>query len=176
LFDEFAVPQIYRNKYTFFESIIFADIQHWKRRYALYTNMKSYPSIYEEFSARCCPINFSHQIFMWVDGKVYQFYWVNGKIESREYIYIHLQKRKWKLCGSLSKDMVISQNGVFPVVLEETDMMQLIKQYNPYSLFADTVDDLCEFVRHCWSYFKRKVIRTERDRIVVDKKARRRFF
>lgn len=168
LFDELALIRIYKNNYPFFDKIIFADIWPSRKRYTMCTDLKYYPSIYKEFSERCKPINFRYQIFMWMDGKIYQYYASDNGIKSREYIYIHIQKRKWKLAGSFSTNMVISQNSVIPVETEDLDIPRLIEKYNPYNWLADMTDDVYEFLRHCWSYFKRKVIKVEANRIVVE--------
>ena len=164
LFDELALIRIYENHYPFFDKIIFADIWPSRRRYTMCTDLKYYPSIYQEFSKRCDPVNFRHQIFLWMDGKIYQYYASDDGIKSREYIYIHIQKRKWRLAGDFSRNMVISQNSVIPVETEDLDIPRLIKKWS-----ADMADDIREFLAHCWSYFKRKVIKIEPNRIVVEK-------
>ena len=133
------------------------------------TSLKYYPAIYEEFSRRCDPVNFRHQIFMWMDGKIYQHACSGGKWISREYIYIHIQKRKWKLEGAFAENMVISQNKVIPVSPEEMDLAQLIRKYNPYHGMADLMDDAQEFVQHCMSYIRRKILKTEKSRVIVEK-------
>lgn len=170
LFDELALIQIYQEKFSFFDKIIFADIWPSKRRYTMCTQLKYYPSIYQELEKRYNPINFKEQIFLWIDGKIYQYYIEDNKIGRREYIYIHMQKRPWKLDGEFSNQMYISQNRVCACADGYLDIPKLINSYNPYSASQDYLDDICEFVEHCWSYFKRKIIKTEQQRIIVESK------
>ncbi len=167
LFDELALIRIYNN-YTFFDKIIFADIWPSKKRYTMCTQLSYYPSIYKEFAERCNPVNFKNQIFMWVEGKIYQYYVTNKQVEKREFLYVHIQKRKWKLKGDYSNRMVISRNSVVAVA-EDADVGRLIQMHNPYIWMEDVTDDVFEFIQHCWSYFKRKIIKIEPNRIVVEK-------
>lgn len=168
LFDELAINRIFKNNYLFFDKIIFADIWPSKKRYTICTKLSYYPSIYKEFAKRCNPVNFKNQIFMWVEGKIYQYYVANKQVEKREFLYIHIQKRKWKLKGDFSDRMVISRNSVIAVE-EDADVSQLIQTHNPYIWMEDVADDFFEFLQHCWSYFKRKIIKVEPNRIVVEK-------
>lgn len=168
LFDELGIIHIYDGNYPFFNKIIFADIWPWKKRYTMCTFLKYYQSIYDEFASRNNPINLEKQIFMWEDGKIYQYYEVDNKIEKREYIYIHIQKRNWFLDGQFSNRMIVSDN-VVKAVNEKECILQLISHYNHYSFLRDRYDDMLEFLKHCWSYFKRKIIKTEHERIIVEK-------
>lgn len=169
LFDELAITRIYKERYSFFDKIIFADIWPGKRRYTMCTHLSYYPSIYEEFCKRCDPVNFNRQVFLWEDGKIRQYYQEKGRTESREFLYIHIQKRKWKCKGAFSNRMVVSQNSVIALDETDTDIGRIIDRYNPYSWVADRYDDAIEFLVHCWSYFKRKIIKTEPSMIVVEK-------
>lgn len=51
--------------------------------------------------------NYSEQIFIWKEGKVYQLVKKNGNIKSKEYIYMHWQKRKPVIIGSVTKEKVM---------------------------------------------------------------------
>ena len=169
LLDELAVNHIYKNQYPFFDKIVFADIWPGKRRYTMCTQLSYYPSIYEEFCQRCKPVNFKRQVFLWENGKIWQYYQENGRNGAREFLYIHIQKRKWALEGEFADRMVISNGIVKALTSEEQDVGQLIDRYNPYSWVADGYDDVEEFVLHCWSYFKRKIIKTEKTKVIVEK-------
>ena len=132
------------------------------------TDLKYYPSIYEEFRKEYNPVNFKNQIFMWEDKKIFQYYIENEVIKSREYIYIHIQKRKWKLEGEFSNKMIISKNKVFACVDE--NVKNNINKYNSYSFIKELYDDVDEFLKHCWSYTKRKILKIEKERIIVESK------
>lgn len=51
--------------------------------------------------------NYSEQIFIWKEGKVYQLVKKDGKIKAKEYVYMHWQKRKPKIIGSVTKEKVM---------------------------------------------------------------------
>ena len=169
LFDELALIKIFnKNKNSFFDKIIYADIWPSKRRYTMCTDLKYYPSIYEEFRKEYNPVNFKNQIFMWEDKKIFQYYIENEVVKSREYIYIHIQKRKWDLEGEFSNKMIISKNKVFACVDE--NVKNNINKYNSYSFIKELYDDVDEFIKHCWSYTKRKILKIEKERIIVESK------
>lgn len=167
LFDEVAIPKIYQRHGSYFEKIIFADIWPSKKRYTMCSFLKYYQSIYNEFQHRCHPVNFKQQIFMWEKGKIYQYMIDKGEIKRREFLYIHIQKRNWKMVGEYSDRMIVSNNMVKSV--DSDDFCELIKKYNHYSFWQDTFDDLNEFVLHCWNWFKKRVLHNSTKKIVVEK-------
>lgn len=66
------------------------------------------------------------KIFAWIDGKTYCYQLIDGQIESREYLYVHFQKR-WMPRGSvqIGDPYYITPNGFiqarkFPPSAEET--------------------------------------------------------
>ena len=131
------------------------------------TNLKYYPNIYEEFNKRYKKVNFNKQVFIWDDNKIYQYYIDFNRVQKREYIYIHIQKRKWCLKSEYSNRMVISNNEVFKA--ENTNIEKIIKNYNKYSLVVEKAEDLRNFIKHCWSYLKRKILKIEKEKIIVEK-------
>lgn len=168
LFDELALIKIYERNGRFFDKIIFADIWPSKKRYTMCTFLKYYQSIYDEFAKRCNPINFKKQIFMWENGKIFQYMIDHGEIKKREYIYIHIQKRSWKINGDYTQRMIIS-NDTLEAVGEEISINELIERYNRYSIIQEHSDILIEFIRHCWSWFNRKIIRKTSNVIIIEK-------
>lgn len=166
LFDEVAIPQIYRRHGLYFEKIIFADIWPSKKRYTMCSFLKYYQSIYNEFRERCHPINYKQQIFMWEKGKIYQYFIDKGEIKKREFLYIHIQKRNWKMVGKYSDRMIVSNNIVKSV--KSNDLSKLIEKYNHYSLWQEIFDDLNEFVSHCWNWLKKRVTHKSTKSIIVE--------
>lgn len=168
LFDELGIIKIYnKTSSKFFDKIIFADIKPNIKRYTMCTNLKYYPNIYEEFNKRYKKVNFNKQVFIWDDNKIYQYYIDCNRVQKREYIYIHIQKRKWCLKSEYSNRMVISNNEVFKA--ENTNIEKIIKKYNKYSLVVEKTEDLRNFIKHCWSYLKRKILKIEKEKIIVEK-------
>ena len=106
-------------------------------------------------------------MFIWDDNKIYQYYIDCNRVQKREYIYIHIQKRKWCLKSEYSNRMVISNNEVFKA--ENTNIEKIIKKYNKYSLVVEKAEDLRNFIKHCWSYLKRKILKIEKEKIIVEK-------
>lgn len=168
LFDELALVKIYQNHGLYFDKIIFADIWPSKKRYTMCTFLKYYQSIYDEFAQRCDPINFKNQIFMWENGKIYQYMIDNKTVKKREFLYIHIQKRPWEMIDEYSDRMIIS-NGIVKAVNSDADVRELIDQYNHYSIFQEIYDDLNEFISHCLDWLKRKIIRKSSKVIIVEK-------
>lgn len=169
LFDELALIKIFnKNKEKFFDKIIYADIWPSKRRYTMCTGLKYYPSIYEEFRKEYNPVNFKEQIFMWQNKKIIQYYFQENKMGRREYIYIHIQKRKWYLDGEYSDEMIISENRVFSN--DDKNIKNIIKEYNSYKLSKELYDIVEEFIKHCWSYAKRKILKIQKETIIIENK------
>lgn len=170
IFDELALVKIFeKNQYSCFDKIIFADIWPSKKRYTLVTGLKYYPSIYQEYRQRCYPVNYKKQVFLWEDGHVFHAYLDNEGEKKREYMYIHIQKRKWKANDTLKGKIVICGNRMI-CLDKETNVDELISRYNPYSFLQETRDVCSEFLMHCWSYAKRKILKIEKDRFVVENK------
>lgn len=168
LFDELALIRIYED-YPFFDKIIFADILPFKKRYIMCTKLSYCQSIYTEFSKRCKPVNFKKQIFTWINGKIYQYYIEGKQVKRREFLYIHMQKRPWRLTGEFSETMILSQNRVFSAQTIEGRIPQIIEKYNKYSLLKNFGEDVLRFLQHCWDYFKRKIIKTEEQKVTMEK-------
>ena len=171
LFDELGIIRIYEKDFnTFFDKMIFADVWPKRKRYTLCTKLKYYQKIYLDFKNNFGSFNYNKQIFMWENGKIFQYYFYKGQLCSREYIYIHIQKRKWKLSGEFSNKMVISNN--FVLSTEEKDYRKLINEYNRYFILNDLYDDIYGFIEHCIDYFKRKVLKINSN-IIVEKNIER---
>lgn len=167
LFDELALIKIYnKNKGKFFDKIIYADIKPGINRYTLCTDLKYYPSIYEEYRKEYNPVNFENQIFFWEKGKIYQYYIEDNDVKKREYIYIHIQKRDWKLKGDFSDKMIISNNEVFKCT--DNEIINNIRNYNSYNFLKETFENISCFFKHCWSYAKRKILKIEEERIIIE--------
>ena len=167
LFDELALIKIFeQNDNKYFDQIIYADVNPLLSRYTLCTELKYYSKIYEDFRKKYKPANVRNQVFMWEDKKIYQYYYINNSIERREYIYIHIQKRKWKLEGEFSAKMIISNNKVFSS--NDKDMRLIINKYNKYCFIKEMYDKIKAFIKHCWSYFKRKILKIEKEKIIIE--------
>lgn len=167
LFDELALIKIFnKNKEKFFDKIIYADILPGKKRYTMCTKLKYYSSIYEEFKKIYKPVNFNKQIFLWENKKIYQFYSQNNELNFREYIYIHIQKRKWNLEGNFSNKMIISDGKVLSY--SDENIQELINKYNRYSFIKEIFEEIYGFIKHCWSYAKRKILKIEEEKIIIE--------
>ena len=168
LFDEFKLIKIFQKSGKFYEKIIYADINPKHKRYKMCTKLKYYQSIYDQFNKEYNPVNLKKQLFVWENGKIYQYYEQNNKILKREFIYIHIQKRKWKLQGEFSNVMIISEDKVFN--LENYNMYSNINEYNKYNLFIETKEKIEDFIIHCFDYFCRKIIKVKKEKIYIENK------
>lgn len=170
IFDEIMIPRIYYdNKINFFDKILFADIYDKLSRYTLVTNVNYYPEIKQYYVADNICKNYKYQLFFWEKGKTYRIYWNKGSLHKEEYMYIHVQKRKQKIsvdedteCILLSQNSYLSYDG-YDIGLKE------IKKYNGYCGIKENSEKICEFISHCWSFFKRKVIKVENSYIKLEK-------
>lgn len=59
--------------------------------------------------------NYSEQIFVWHEGRAYQLYKENNEIKENEFVYMHWQKRKPNIQGSINSEsyLVITPKGIF---------------------------------------------------------------
>lgn len=106
-----------QNDFKYFKDTIFADVLHLHKRLKLW-NLS----------------NYEEQIFYWKEGKVYRKFYDSGHEITEEYIYIHMQKRKYKteyldICMA-NKAYYICPDSFQPFkLLPVTDAVKL---YNPY--------------------------------------------
>lgn len=116
IFDEtLGIFKIYeKNNIPMYLEYDFADVDFTIER------MTTYPQI-----------NYNTQLFCYLDGSCYRYYLVNREIRKEEFIYIHLQKRKYintlKNCNSY----IIASHQFIPLdplLMSES----LMKKFNPY--------------------------------------------
>ena len=169
VFDEIGINKIYYNsKEKFFDKIIFVDIYDKLSRYTQVTNVKYYKSIYDDYK-RTKKINHKHQLFYWKEGKVFCSYIEKGNIETEEYIYIHTQKRKLVVfIDNNTKSFYLSKNQIMK--RENTNITKKeIIEWNPYNSVQECSEKILYFIKHCWSYFKRRIIKIEKSTIIISK-------
>lgn len=84
-----------------------------------------------------CQINPRYGIFKWNKGKVIYIYTSDGKrIEIKEYMYVHLQKRKMKICEHLDKDNYMIRPNRF-INSKKITIKNLKKQSNVSFFYLD---------------------------------------
>lgn len=168
VFDEIGIVKRYYNKNkSFFDEIVFVDINDKLKRYTHVTNVKYYPSIYQKFKEQEKIINHKNQLFLWDKGKVYCFYKEGKIIKEKEFMYIHIQKRDLKIDISSNK-LYLAQNCIAPFKHDYVTKKD-IKKLNAYNWYTESLEKIVNFLKHCWSYFKRRVIKIEQSNIVIKK-------
>ncbi|WP_195921491.1 MULTISPECIES: DUF6625 family protein [Erysipelotrichales] len=133
-----------KNKYSYFDKRIFADITPIHNRFTLTGNDK----------------NYDDQVFYWKDGKVYRSYVENSELKIEEFIYIHFQKRgnlEVHNYNEINQCFFVTKSGFYPMNSEYATMMD-IQKYNPYK--SNIIEKYEEFIYQCkiWIFrFKRKI-------------------
>ena len=170
VFDEIGIRKIYEMyKYSFFDEIIFADINPKKKRYLMVTNVKYYPSIYKKYKEKYKKINYKKQLFIWEKGRVYQLLIDNNNIDKNEYLYIHMQKRNIKVNITGEDEILyLSNNEISPLPIDRS-IESIIKKINPYRLSYEIYEEFKNFICHCWSYFRRRIIKIEENHMIIEK-------
>jgi hypothetical protein len=76
--------------------------------------------------------NCKSQIFCYAKGGVYQYYYKKGKIESKEFMYMHFQKRKKLFSMEFQKelDYCLTPNGFISINIEHINL-EKISKLNP---------------------------------------------
>ncbi|MCD8119243.1 MAG: hypothetical protein LUE29_07185 [Lachnospiraceae bacterium] len=155
-FDEaVGVNEIYRtHNISFFQTPLYADIDVRYERYKLqeiwyfpFNRRRLYNLYFYERG-----INRKQQLFVYEKGGIFRYYIKHGEIYRDEYMYIHLQKRKFfsEDCRAVSDNIIISNQGFFDydgVVDFET-----IKRYNKYSGAIKEIKELMPPYLQQWKF------------------------
>lgn len=172
VFDEIYIPRVYyASKRKFFDKVIFADIYDKIKRYILVENISYYPELSADKHKDEGRINYCHQLFYWSRGKVFRMYVdSDGNVKRNEYIYIHFQKREIKVnIGDDSEMFFISRDSIMGASKMQPDEEDIFLM-NPYNGIEERAEILLEFFKHCWSYFKRRVVKIEKNNMILGKK------
>lgn len=174
LFDEIGINKIYK-KYNFFDEIIFADINPAYRKFLEVEYLSYYPEIYTRYKLKVKKINYKYQAFYYDNGCVYKGF-VNDKgiVEVREYMYIHMQKRKERedniyidkenLNYFIIDKKIIEKNNGIPSI-------DIIKQLTPSnsSVYIDKIFYLANKIKR---YINKKIKKVNYDNIIIPKDVR----
>ena len=119
IFDEQdGIYQIYmHNGLEVFDKRTFADIS----------------SVYKRFRLTKNDVNYKYQVFYVDKGKCYRCFWNNGIKNDEEFIYIHLQKRKFETPEfnvNTTDSYFVTPYGFFAKTGDVTK--KDVKKYNPY--------------------------------------------
>jgi hypothetical protein len=91
--------------------------------------------------------NYDYQVYYWQKGKVYRAFYFEGTIQIEECLYLHHQKRKYRV-DSIDVETVnglwLTPSGFFPKNNESVPSLDEIKKYNE---FPGRVYELCEIAR-----------------------------
>lgn len=112
--------------------------------------------------------NYKKQIFIWENGKIYQCYYCNCKLEYKEFLYIHFQKKSPVPAGNITQGCYIFYNKFLPRDNSDTDLNML--EYNKLYRFG-----FVKFIeRVCWRWRKifylLKANRSQREIIYTKRK------
>lgn len=82
------------------------------------------------------PINYKHQIFVLLNGKVYRFFIKGQKVGFEEFAYIHFRKEVPIYLNDITNDtFIISRSGFFHLDKDDLNnksaLIKLINKYNP---------------------------------------------
>lgn len=107
------------------------------------------------------PKNYKHQIFVWEKGKTYQYFLNKGKVERKEMLYIHYQKRVINFDNVNDilevSSFIITPKGYVPLSNTSNIDSQVIKRYDEYMPFRDTIELSVRYIRKYSKSFKRKI-------------------
>ena len=132
-----------------FSEVIYADIDPSCKRFVLQEKFHCDDKKYSYYNDFFLPkgSNNKFQIFCYKHGKVYREFLENSLLKEQEYIYIHLQKRKFKNPIIMVKEFYITPAGF--IEKHEETTKKIMMKYNPYR---------CKFVEN----FERLVFRVRR--------------
>lgn len=73
--------------------------------------------------------NYKYQIFCYANGGVYQYYYNKGKIESKEFMYMHIQKRKNLFPTGFQKevDYCLTPKGFAAINIKKINLDEISK-------------------------------------------------
>lgn len=74
---------------------------------------------------------YKHQLFYYENGHIYRSIYISGKIETQEFNYIHLQKRKMEVESGINNFFYISDNKIFSKQPGEPSISEILL-LNPY--------------------------------------------
>ena len=131
----------YKEKLSFFDKTIFADITSRVNRFCLSFREK----------------NYKYQLFYKENNKIFEIFYDKGILKKKEYIYIHYQKRLVKnIDVDLDNDKKYSISCKGFSRIEGEINLKVIKKLNPYKGF------IFEFFERYVSRFKQYVNRKRR--------------
>ena len=94
-------------------------------------------------------INYNHQVFYYDDGAVFRSYVKNGTVETEEFAYIHIQKRKYNIYNGKRNSFYILSDSF----LEKRDKAPDIEEIIKLSEFESTAQER----RQLHTFRKKKV-------------------
>lgn len=126
-FDEQGFREIYTaNDFPFVKiNDLVADISPLRYAFQLSKYDDNFKQYYEPFT---------HRIFKWSQGKLVGYYLKNGELKTKEYGYVHFQKRKMlnHLSEARATNFLITPKGFVPT---NAITPSLIKEYSPHKVY-----------------------------------------
>lgn len=133
----------YRNKYPFFDKIIFADISITKKRFTLILNDKNRK-------------NYNNQVFYWENGHVCRAYEDDGIIKIDEFIYIHFKQRKY-LKNLVDMDNCNSFYICDLGFIQKENRISALNDIKKYNKYPGKLYEICEEGKFKYKEIKRKI-------------------